>query len=125
MTDTTTLPPALVAQLEAANGRRRERTLGADSLAAVLRLLADAPDDRPWVYNTGGSVAGSYGYNTRSTVIMAARVDGHTYCGVGVASATTPTPGCVWSELQPFGRGKRFPDKLRQWTKRPDVHRID
>jgi len=108
-------------RLKAVNGRRRERIL---TLSDVDRVVESVMDGCEWKYCHGGSVANAYKYPAKTTVVFAARVDGHVYVGIGTSPATAPTPGRAWKCLQPFGKGD-VKAKLRQWVAECNPIRID
>jgi hypothetical protein len=84
-----------MAALTTANGRRRERILGADEVAQVVReALVDGIG-----YTAGGNVAHAYDYNATKTVATAVAVGDLVAIGVTTASAHNGSPvtwiGCA------------------------------
>ncbi len=103
----------LAADLNLANGKRRERTLSLENcIQCARRALLDK---NRWSYASGGTVANAYGYRSYQTVCVAAvRSNGKIRIGVAVTSGTKgsspTTPVCGLAQnapqtsLPPVGR---------------------
>lgn len=123
--DTNARMNEVMVAVDRANGHRRARTLShSDAYQCVNDILGCIATGTHWRADDAGSVANNYGYTADTTVILAVTIDGAVYVGVGVSPCPDPSPGRVWRSLRPFGRGVRFPDKLRDWTKEPGVIRV-
>jgi hypothetical protein len=102
--------------LDAANGKRRVRTLDDTS---IMEMIGYALQTRSASWVSGGSVPASYRYRAHTTIILTAYVDDRLLMGIGVGPAKAISPGRVWAQLAPWTRLLK-PEtrlaKLRLWA---------
>ena len=75
-------------QLNAANGRRRERTIDSDDAES---MLSEVGEFESW---DGGRVANSYSYKAYTTVVVARVHRGRVYARADCCGATKGGTGC-------------------------------
>lgn len=103
-------------KLEAANGRRFTRIL---SLEEVKRAIREVAKGAEFCSAHGGDVPNSYGYPAKTTIVVAARVDGEVYWDITTCPAHRASAGRAWPALQPCGiypRGNSD-EKIKTWAK--------
>ena len=107
-----------------ANGRRRTRLLTPQDVADVV---ADVEAGKNWSWCHGGEVLNAYAHKALTSAAFVARVDDGIYVQVSEVDAHGFRPSKLDPVLARIASSKPevVQTKLREWSKSPNVVRLD